>query len=114
MRKYNNTKREYDGHKFDSLKELARYKILSAWLASGIIRELNLQEPFVLVPAVILIKDGKPKKKPAVKYIADFTYMKDSDFIVEDVKSEATKNLPVYRLKIHLMKHIHGLDVTEI
>ena len=33
---------------------------------------------------------------------------------VEDVKSEATKNLPVYRLKIHLMNHIHGLDVTEI
>ena len=62
MRKYNNTKREYDGHKFDSLKELARYKILSAWLASGIIRELKLQEPFVLVPAVILIKDGKPSR----------------------------------------------------
>ena len=56
MRKYNNTKREYDGHKFDSLKELARYKILSVWLACGIIRELKLQEPFVLAPAVILTK----------------------------------------------------------
>ena len=49
MRKYNNTKREYDGHKFDSLKELARYKILSSWLASGIIRELKLQEPFLIL-----------------------------------------------------------------
>jgi len=114
VRKYNNTKREYDGHKFDSLKELARYKILSAWLACGIIRELRLQEPFVLVPAVILIKDGKPRKKPAMKYIADFTYMKNNDFVVEDVKSKATQNLPIYRAKKHLMKHVHGLDITDI
>lgn len=114
MRKYNNTKREYDGHKFDSLKELGRYKILSVWLACGVISQLELQKPFVIVPSVVLIKDSKPKKKPAVKYIADFVYVQDTRVIIEDVKSEATKKLPVYRLKIHLMKHVHGFDVTEI
>lgn len=114
MRKYNNTKREYDGHKFDSLKELARYKSLLLLLSVGLISQLELQKPFVIVPSVVLIKDGKLKKKPAVKYIADFVYVQNGQVVIEDVKSEATKKLPVYRLKIHLMKHIHGLDVNEI
>ena len=46
--------------------------------------------------------------------IADFVYVQNGQVVIEDVKSEATKKLPVYRLKIHLMKHIHGLDVNEI
>ena len=110
MRKYKNKKVEYEGIIFDSLKELARYKELLLLKKQGLITDLILQQPFVLVPSVRL----KGKKKPDVKYIADFVYFEGGRLVVEDVKSVITRKLPTYRLKIHLLKFKHDIEVVEI
>ena len=110
MNKYKNKKVEFDGIIFDSLKELARYKELLLLKKQGLITDLKLQHPFVLVPTVRI----KGKKKPDVKYVADFVYVEDGRLVVEDVKSVITRKLPTYRLKIHLLKYNLNIEVVEI
>lgn len=112
MTKYKNTKIQYDGITFDSKKEKDRYIELKLLERAGEIKDLELQKVFVLVPAVKL----NGRTKPAVKYLSDFSYVqvKDGQTIVEDVKSPVTRKLAVYRLKIHLLKHVQGIEITEI
>ncbi|WP_227430432.1 DUF1064 domain-containing protein [Psychrobacter sp. I-STPA6b] len=105
--KYKNIKVEIDGVKFDSKKEAKRYQDLKLLERSGGIKNLELQPEFVIADAVVL--DGR--KRPARKYKADFSYMRDGKLVVEDVKGIKT---PMYRLKRHLVKLIHGIEVTEI
>ncbi len=47
-------------------------------------------------------------------YLADFTYNRNGKEIVEDVKSEMTRKLPVYKLKKKLMKAILNIEIQEI
>lgn len=108
--KFKNQKIEIDGFKFDSKKEGKRYQDLKILQRAGQIHDLQMQVVFVLVPAVVL--DGR--KKPAMRYVADFTYMQGGLKIVEDVKSCATRRLPAYRQKKHLLKVVHGLDIQEV
>ena len=114
MNKYKNKKITHNGITFDSKKEFKRYKVLSIWQKMGIISELTTQKTFILVPAVKL--HGEKRAKPAIKYIADFAYVvnKTGEQVVEDVKSKATAKNPVYRIKKHLMKAVHGIDVVEL
>src|SRR3990167_8700124 len=46
--KYNNKRSLYDGITFDSLKELARYKVLKLLLNAKQIKDLKIHEPFIL------------------------------------------------------------------
>jgi hypothetical protein len=108
MAKYKNVKCEYDGMKFDSQAEMRRYKILDTWQRCGHIKCLTLQRAYILAPAVRL----NGRTKPALKYIADFTYCDSAGaLIVEDVKGVITA---VYRVKKHLMKSVHGIEISEI
>jgi hypothetical protein len=111
-RKYRNNKVTVDGIEFDSRKEVRRWAVLKLMLAAGEIADLQRQVVFELAPAVRLLGDSK--MKPAIRFIADFTYQCDGHLVVEDTKSIATKNLPVYRIKKHLLKTVHGLDVHEM
>lgn len=109
--KYGNKKVELDGHKFDSQKEMRRYAELKILLEAGEIRDLNLQESFELQPSFY---DSQGNKIQAIKYKADFTYLtKSGDFIIEDVKSPATRKNPVYRLKKKMMAY-KGYEITEV
>ena len=110
--KYNNRKVELDGFTFDSQKEARRYSELKILVRVGEISELELQKSFVLAESVKF--NNEPRAKPDIRYVADFAYMENGVMIVEDVKSKATKSLPVYRLKKHLMKSIHGIEIQEI
>lgn len=110
MSKYKSNKITYDGIIFDSQKELKRFKELKLLQERGAIIGLELQKPFILAPSVQI----NGRKKPALKYVCDFYYESEGKIIVEDVKSSFTKTLPVYRIKAHLMKHIHGIDIIEI
>ena len=110
--KYNNRKVELDGFTFDSQKEARRYSELKLLSRVGEISDLELQKAFVLAESVKFANE--PRAKPAVRYIADFAYTENGVMVVEDVKSVATKSLPVYRLKKHLMKSIHGIEIKEI
>ena len=110
--KFKNKKVELDGLTFDSKKDARRYNALKLLERVGYISGLELQKSFVLAASVKF--ENEPRAKPAVRYVADFVYIENGKMIVEDVKSSATKSLPVYRLKKHLMKSVHGIDIKEI
>ncbi|UEP42730.1 DUF1064 domain-containing protein [Burkholderia sp. B21-005] len=104
--KYRNQACEHDGIKFDSRRERDRWIELSRQLAAGEISELERQVVFVLADAVVI--DGR--KKPALRYIADFVYERDGKTVIEDVKGMVTRE---YRIKRHLMA-VRGLQIVEI
>lgn len=114
MMKYRNKKVSYNGLSFDSKKECERYQHLLALQHAGAISKLQLQAKFILAPSVKL--HGEKRAKPAIKYIADFAYVvnKTGEQVVEDVKSKATAKDKVYRIKKHLMKAVHNIDVVEV
>ncbi|USA53851.1 DUF1064 domain-containing protein [Acinetobacter sp. C32I] len=111
--KFNAQKVELDGMTFDSKKEHKRYIELKAMQQRGEITRLEHHNKFELAPKTKL--EGEKRAKPAVRYFADFTYYNgEGTYIVEDVKSAATRKLPSYRTKKHLMKTVHGIDITEV
>lgn len=102
--KYNNVKKEVDGKKFDSTKESKRYLELKSMVERGEISELHEQVKFTFAHNGVKI----------CSYIADFTYNKDGKEVVEDVKSEMTKKLPVYKMKKKMMVAFFGIDINEV
>lgn len=95
-KKYNNTKVEFDGIKFDSKKEMQRYLALKDAQEKGLISDLKLQVRFELIPAVKEEYVEHLKTKDRIKtrtlqlpitYTCDFLYIKDGETIVEDVKA---------------------------
>lgn len=95
---------------FDSKKEGERYLFLRAEQLAGRISELKCQVPFELIPSQK--RDGRVIERP-VKYIADFSYTRDGETVVEDVKSAATKT-PEYILKRKMMLWEFGIEVKEV
>jgi hypothetical protein len=108
--KFRNQKVTIDGVTYDSKKEAARHQQLLMMEKAGKITELSRQVPFELAPAVVL----NGRKKPPLRYWADHVYKQDGVRYVEDVKSEITRKEPLYRAKIHLLKHLYNIDVTEV
>lgn len=90
--KYNNKKIIYNNIKFDSLKELERYKGLEILEKNGIIFDLKVHPKYLLQEGFCY---GKGKQRP-IYYIADFSYTENDKNIVEDVKGKKTE---VYNLK---------------
>jgi Protein of unknown function (DUF1064) len=108
--KHGNVKVEVDGILFHSKREAARHLHLMVLLRAGVISDLKLQVPFILSPAVVL--DGR--KKPNLKYVSDFTYVRDGVLVVEDSKSPHLRKNPVFRMKKHLLAVVHGLQISEV
>lgn len=100
----------FDGMTFDSKKELLRYSELKLLEKNGMISGLERQVPFELIPKQV--ENGRVVER-AVKYIADFTYYKNGKFVVEDVKSSATRT-DVYKIKKKLMLSVHGVRIKEV
>lgn len=95
---------------FDSKKELLRYSELKLLEKNGMISGLERQVPFELIPKQV--ENGRVVER-AVKYIADFTYYENGKFVVEDVKSSATRT-DVYKIKKKLMLSVHGVRIKEV
>lgn len=111
--KFKAMKVELDGMTFDSKKEHRRYIELKAMQQRGEIRDLKHHTKFELAPKTKI--EGEKRAKPALRYFADFTYYRSTgEFVVEDVKSVATRKLDSYRNKKHLMKTVHNIDVREV
>lgn len=111
--KFNAQKVELDGMTFDSKKEHKRYIELKAMQQRGEIFGLEHHTKFELAPKTKL--EGEKRVKPALRYFADFTYyIITGQYIVEDVKSEATRKKDSYRNKKHLMKTVLNIDVREV
>ena len=110
--KYRSKKVSIDGFTFDSSKEGNRYQELKFLEATGHIKELELQKPFVLQEG---FRDKNGKWVREIRYICDFYYFdKDKgEYVIEDVKSSYTKDLAVYRIRKKMMMY-KGLYITEV
>lgn len=99
---------------FDSRKEAARFDELMLRLKAGQIRNLRLQVQFTLKESYIT---PEGERVGAIRYVADFTYEARMDdrwvYVVEDVKSKATKT-KVYSMKKKLMYDKFGILVQEV
>jgi len=111
--KHRAVKREYNGMMFDSGRELERWQELELMQRAGEIIHLVRQVPFELAGSVVL----GGRKKPAIRYIADFAYWDLCGcpaYIVEDAKSPHLRNDPVFRMKMHLLKLVHNIEVILV
>lgn len=93
--RYNHTKVEVDGLKFDSKKEYERYLFLKEAEKNGLITDLQTQVKFELIPSVteeyIVHLKTKDKIKTRtlqlpITWTSDFVYYKDGEMVIEDVK----------------------------
>lgn len=102
-RKYHNTKTVADGIKFDSKLEAERYAQLKILERAGVIRGLELQPSFELIPS--FKKNGKTWRRTVYK--ADFRYIlcEDDSYIIEDVKGSTAVITDVFRLKQKLFEY---------
>ena len=101
--KYRNKKTVVDGITFDSVKESQRYAELVLLERTGAIQNLRRQVRFPLSVNGQLI----------CSYVSDFCYVENGHDVTEDVKSSYTRKLPVFRLKMKLMRAIHGVAIRE-
>ncbi len=102
--KYGNEKSKVDNKTFDSKKEANRYQELKNMVSRGLISELHEQVKFTFV------HNGEK----ICSYVADFTYNENGKEVVEDVKSEMTRKLPVYRIKKKMMLAFYGIEIKEV
>lgn len=122
--KYGSKKVEIDGIVFDSKKEAKRYQELLLLEKAGAIKHLQRQVKYVLIPAQRestneiytkgrnkgCFKQGKLLERECT-YTADFVYIQDCKFIVEDTKGFRTKD---YIIKRKLMLYNYGIRIKEI
>lgn len=94
--KYGNKKTVLGKLVFDSKKESERFLELSMLEKAGVIKNLERQKRFEIVP--------KTETERARFYCADFVYSENGKTVIEDVKSKATFEDKVFRLKWALMK----------
>lgn len=110
FRKFGNIPVEYDGIRFDSQREMARYAALKLLERGGMIRDLRRQ---VRIP--LEGRDGPVRFQPsnrAAVYVADFAYFdvpKGAE-VIEDAKGYAT---PEYKLKRAILA-AQGVQIVEV
>lgn len=119
--KYGNKKAKANGRVFDSRTERGRYYTLQTLEKAGEISDLRLQVPFEIIPAIYETVEVQLKTKTkqvqklvqrASHYVADFVYKdKDGNMVVEDVKGSSSILTPEFRLKMKLMRYVHGIQI---
>lgn len=108
MSKYGNKRCEYNGIKFDSMKERDYYIYLLAMEKSGRIFDLKTQTKFFLQKGF----EFNGKKIRPITYKADFTYYdKDGKYHVVDTKGVKTQ---VYLLKKKMMMYVYKIEIEEV
>ncbi len=115
MSKYSNLKTMIQGMEFDSRLESRRFVFLSNWQRLGLIESLCMQVPFNLSLSEEETEDfpDEAERWKGRKYIADFTYERGGDVILEDVKSSWTAANAIFRAKKARLMHM-GLYINEI
>lgn len=95
--------RTCDGIVFASRKEMLRYAALKQMERAGIITHLVLQPKFEI----------RIEGEKLCDYTADFSYFRDGDRIVEDVKSTGTAADKSYRIRKRAAEIAYHFKVTE-
>jgi hypothetical protein len=93
---------------FDSQKEARRYDELMRLYQAGTIQGLRLQQDFTLIEGYVAASGEVVR---AIRYKADFVYLRDGERIVEDVKGVKTKE---YSMKKKLMLDKLGIHIEEV
>ena len=111
MNKYKNRALQVGNEKYRSQREMRCHQELLLLQRAGKIAGLVREVPFVLAPSVKIA--GEFKARPALRYICDFMYsdVDTGSIVVADAKGMQT---PVWRIKKHLMKSVHGIDVKVL
>lgn len=122
--KYGNRKTVVDGITFDSKKEANRFRELQLLERAGKITALQRQVKYVLIPTQRefsneIYKKGahqghfKPGKvlEKECSYIADFAYIQDGAYVVEDTKGVRTE---AYKIKRKLMLERYEIQIREV
>lgn len=122
--KYGNRKTVVEGITFDSKKEANRFRELQLLERAGKITALQRQVKYVLIPTQRefsneIYKKGahqghfKPGKvlEKECSYIADFAYIQDGAYVVEDTKGVRTE---AYKIKRKLMLERYGIQIREV
>lgn len=123
--KYGNSKTSFGGEEYDSKRERDRHIYLMGQERQGRISDLKRQVTFHLIPAQYETVEKRLKTKTkqvsqcverAVDYTADFTYIKDGELVVEDVKAAASSRVldKTYILKRKMMLYFHGIKIKEV
>ena len=108
MSKYNNKKSEYNGIKFDSVKEMKYYIKLKELLDKNEISNLELQKEYILQDKFKL--NNRTIRK--ISYVADFYYIdKDGNEHIVDTKGYRTE---VYLLKKKLFEYKYQKEIEEV
>jgi len=106
--KYNAKRTTVGSITFDSKREAKRYSALLLLECAGRISDLERQVRYELAPSVKI--EGEARRRPALRFTADFRYWcrLTGKTIVED-----SKGVPdtAFRIRQHLMKSVHGIDV---
>lgn len=107
--KYRNRPCQIGNEKYRSQREAKRHQDLLLLEKAGRISSLRREVPFELARGVRF--SSAKRATPPLRYVADFTYVKDGEYTVEDSKGMRT---PLYKAKRHLMLAIHGIEVKEV
>ena len=92
MPKYNGRRTKLDGYTFDSKAEAGWYLVNKSRQQQGEIAELEVHPRFTLQGSF----QYQGKTERAIVYVADFAYMENGVYVVEDVKGVQT---PVFKIK---------------
>lgn len=109
--KVNHETVKINGIKFDSMAEAERYKVLRVMEKTGKISGLECHPRWEIIPKQEV--QGH-RNFQAAHYTADFKYYQDGQLVVEDVKSEYTRQAEDYKLRRKLMYLMNGIYVTEV
>lgn len=107
-RKYGNKHVIVGSQRFDSMREARRWLVLEGRLRRGEISGLERQVTYVLAPSVKIA--GEKRARPALRFKADFRYVETASgqTIVDDTKGYSDT---AFRIRQHLMKSVHNVDV---
>lgn len=123
MAKFFNKKVKTPVGVFDSQSEYNRFLYLKEQEKKGIISNLQRQVLFEIIPKQYAEVEVQLKTKVKMKrvllereitYTCDFAYIKNGEYIVEDVKSKYTRKEHDYIIKRKLMLFINGIRLNEV
>lgn len=122
--KYFSKKVRNEHGNFDSKDEFDRYLYLKHMEDTGVISYLKRQVRFEIIPKLIRkekvqlktkVKEVDRVEEIAAHYTADFCYVdNEGKYIIEELKSNYTKNLADYILRRKLIKRMIFLHNEEV
>ncbi len=101
-----------DGTKHASKKQALRYRDLGLLMKSGEIMMLAREVRFRLPGGIEYRADHLTANQRAIEVMS--ALVESGDLVIEDVKSEATRNDKVFKIKSKQMRECLGLRVKEV